>query len=265
MPQGPDSIPAALTIGGSDPSGAGGIQADLKVFSAFGVYGASVIAAVTCQNSCCVTDIKGLPGDLVERQFRCVTEDIGICSLKTGMLWDAGTVERICLLISGEAIKKVVVDPVIISSSGKRLMDYKGADLLRKELLPLALIVTPNIDEAGLLTGTDVKDMDGMKKAAKKISDLGAANVLVTGGHLEGRAADLFYNGLSFEVLDAPKLGNKEFRGTGCALSAAITAQLAKGSDLFSSIKSAKSYVTHAIKTGFPGLGRGMGILNHEK
>jgi len=255
----------ALTIGGSDPSGCGGIQGDLKVFSAFRVFGMSIVTALTCQNSMGVSEIEACPARLVLSQGESVFSDIPVDAVKIGMLSSAENVEAVAALLEKSGQGNVVLDPVLLSSSGKAMLDEDGVGLLVEKLIPLADIVTPNLREASVLAGMPVTDLNGMKSAAAAIREMGCACVLVKGGHLEGRAIDILFDGANYEEFDAERVGGGgDFRGTGCALSAAIAAGMAGGGGVSSSVKTAKAYVTGAIKTGYRGLGKGMGILNHN-
>lgn len=258
------TIKTALTIGGSDPSGCGGIQGDLKVFSSYGLFGTSVITAITCQNSSVVKEVVEMPASLVERQFYSIYDDITINSLKIGMLASSENVNIASKIISELSLKNVVLDPVILSSKGTPLLESKAINIMIDLLLPLVDIVTPNLDEAGELAGIKVDGIDGMQEAATNIKKLGPSYVLVKGGHLKGRAIDILYDGKKMEFFDSPRIEGPDFRGTGCALSAAITASLAKGDSIPKSVKESKGFISQAISKGFPNLGKGMGILNHN-
>lgn len=258
------NVKKVLTVGGSDPSGASGIQADIKVFSAYRVYGMSVITALTSQNSCGIKEIMRVPADILDHQFRTVHEDIDIDSMKIGMISSIENINILSGLLSELKLKNIVLDPVFASSSGTHLIEQEGIEKMIQRLFPLIDVITPNIDEASILSGIKIENPGDMKEAAKIIAGLGPSNVLVKGGHLKTRAIDIFYDGVKFETLDAPRLTEKEFRGTGCALSAALAAGLAKGSDMNTSVEKAKEFVARSIKTGYEDLGKGMGILNHN-
>lgn len=257
-------VKTALAIGGSDPSGAAGIQADLKVFAACGVYGMSVITAITSQNSCGVREVMPLPAESVASQYQAILEDIPADSTKIGMLATVEIITILSELLSEKTIRNVVLDPILRSSSGAMLIDVAAINVLVKTLFPLIDLVTPNIDEAAHLAGMEIACDDDMKKAARIIFDMGPKNVLVKGGHLKGRAVDILFDGRVFESFDGERLPGGEFRGTGCALSSAIAAALAQGRDLKSAVKEGKAFVRESIKTGFRDLGKGMGILNHH-
>ena len=258
------NVKTALTIGGSDPSGSAGVQADIKVFSAYRLYAMSVITALTSQNSTRVSEVVRVPAGTVSSQFRAIYEDLPIDALKIGMLASIENIEMVAALIEECKPRNIVLDTVFISSSGAHLIEEGGADIMVKRLFPLVDIVTPNIDEASLLSGLKIETPGDMKEAARVIKDMGPGHVFVKGGHLKGRAIDILYDGISFHTLDAPRITDKEFRGTGCALSSAIASGLAKGMDMRSSAEKAKDFVARSIKTGFEELGRGMGILNHN-
>ncbi len=217
----------ALTIAGSDPSGGAGIEADLKTFSAFGVYGMSVITAVTAQNSVGVQRVFDLAPEAVEAQLDSVLGDMGAVAAKTGMLWDRKTIAVVRRKIEEYKVRNLVVDPTMIASSGDPLVMAEDRDCLR-ELLPLATLVTPNLEEAEFLSGLQVKALGDMKKAAEAVHKLGANQVLIKGGHLEGDPVDMLYNGRVFIQFEGKRV-NVEAHGTGCAFSAAIAAVLPGG------------------------------------
>jgi hydroxymethylpyrimidine/phosphomethylpyrimidine kinase len=251
------SRPVALSIAGSDPSGGAGIQADLKTFHQFGVYGEAVVTLITVQNSLGVQRVHVLDPELVEAQIRAVIADIRPRAAKTGALGDArvaGAIARIVVDLDFP----LVVDPVMISKHGSLLGD--AADI--STLLSRAFLVTPNLHEASAICGFPVSDLASMRESAKFIAKLGAGNVLIKGGHLSGDAVDLLFTGAGeFHEFATPRIDTKHTHGTGCALSAAITAELAKGSALIEAIRAAKAFVTEAIRSN-PGLGAGSGPLN---
>ncbi len=254
-----NETPVALTIAGSDPSGGAGIQADLKTFHQFGVYGEAVITLITVQNTVNVERVECLDPELVLAQLRAVAADIPPRAAKTGALGNAGLVRA----IAREPFDfPLVVDPVMISKHGAPLMAEGAREALVAELLPRAFLVTPNVPEAESLAGFEVRDVDGMKRAAERIAELGARNVLIKGGHLEGRAVDLLFAGGRFHQMAADRVDTRHTHGTGCTYSAAITAELAKGSTLAHAAAHAKRFITEAIRTN-PGLGRGSGPVNH--
>jgi hydroxymethylpyrimidine/phosphomethylpyrimidine kinase len=252
----------ALTIAGSDPSGGAGIQADLKVFHQFGVYGEAAITLLTVQNSMTVARVETLDPDLVTQQILAVIEDIPPHAAKTGALGNAGIVRAVAALARG-FIFPLVVDPVMISKHGAPLVDASAREALLGELLPNAALVTPNLPEAAALAGIEVSTVEHMKESARRIHGLTGAKVLVKGGHLEGAALDVLYDGAAFHEYVCERFDTPHTHGTGCTYSAAITACLALGMALPDAAGRAKRYVTSAIRTN-PGLGSGCGPVNHH-
>jgi hydroxymethylpyrimidine/phosphomethylpyrimidine kinase len=255
-------IPKALTIAGSDSGGGAGIQADLKTFSAFRVFGMSVITAVTAQNSLGVQGVENLPPAFVARQLRSVLEDFGADAAKCGMLSTAPIIEAVAAELASHRIEKLVVDPVMVAKSGDQLLQPEARAALADRILPLALLVTPNLPEAEVLAGMRVAEPEDMEEAARRIHLLGPRYVLVKGGHLKGDATDLLWNGRDFTRFSTPRIDSQNTHGTGCTFSAAIAAGLARGQALGDAIRSAKAYVTRAIREGFKA-GRGVGQLRH--
>jgi hydroxymethylpyrimidine/phosphomethylpyrimidine kinase len=255
--------PVALTIAGSDPSGGAGIQADLKTFHQFGVYGEAAITLITVQNTRGVQRIECLAPDLVADQIRAVLDDIPPAAAKIGALGNCGIIEAVAALAAGFAFP-LVVDPVILSKHGVALLAPNAVDALKTRLLPYAFLVTPNLEEAALLTGAEVRNIADMRKAAERLATLGPRAVLVKGGHLgDGDATDvLLYQG-EFREFTSPRIATRNTHGTGCTLSAAITAGLASGRDLPEAVDRAKRYVTAAILSN-PQLGGGAGPLDHH-
>jgi len=263
------SVPKALTIAGSDSGGGAGIQADLKTFSAFRVFGMSVITAVTAQNSAGVQGVFNLPPEFVGRQIDSVLSDFGADAVKIGMLATAPIIGEVAGRLrayageaSGREPLRVVLDPVMIAKSGDPLLQPEARAALIKELLPLALLVTPNLHEAEALAGMPVATERDMEEAARRILALGPRNVLVKGGHLRDSATDILWNGRDLSRFTAPRLDSANTHGTGCTLSSAIAACLARGDALRDAISEAKAYVTAAIREGFQA-GRGVGALRH--
>jgi hydroxymethylpyrimidine/phosphomethylpyrimidine kinase len=255
-------VPVALTIAGSDPSGGAGIQADLKTFHQFKVYGQAVIALITVQNTVGVQRVECLAPDLVAQQIRAVLEDIPPGAAKTGALGNREIIHAVAELAANFPCQ-LVVDPVIVSKHGARLLAADAMDALKSALLPHAFLLTPNLEEAGMLTGLEVHDVAGMRVAAAKLAAMGPRAVLVKGGHLAGDATDvLLYQGEWLE-LTAPRTETRHTHGTGCTFSAAITAGLAKGQDLQTAVRKAKQYISAAIQSS-PGLGGGSGPVNHQ-
>lgn len=254
-------ISKALTIAGSDPSGGAGIQADLKTFSALRVYGMAVISALTVQNTRGVSNVMDVPSDIVAQQLDAVLTDIVPDALKTGMLANASIVEVVAGKVREYGLTKLVVDPVITSTSGARLLDTDAIEVLRQKLLPLALIVMPNLDEAQTLSGTD-----NTEEAARRIQKMGPQHVLIKGGHREGDAIDVLFDGKQFSYFRAQRISTQNSHGTGCVFSAAITAHLAAGKSVIEAVRLGKDFVTEAIRHGLSiGGGRGpcdpIGIL----
>ena len=255
-------LPTALTIAGSDSGGGAGIQADLKTFTAFGVYGMTVITSVTAQNTMGVLAIHDLPAPFVSRQLEAVLSDLPVDAAKTGMLSNAGIIRAVAEQLRGRIVKHLVVDPVMVAKSGHLLLQKEALTALRDMLFPLATVITPNIPEAEVITGLKIIHPDGMRRAAEKIRDLGPPHVLIKGGHLEGRAVDIFYDGKEFTELPADRIRTRQTHGTGCTLSAAIAAVLARGLAVSEAVLAAKDFITRAIRSA-PGLGHGHGPLNH--
>ncbi len=255
-------IPRALTIAGSDSGGGAGIQADLKTFSAFRVFGMSVVTAVTAQNSVGVQGVENLPPAFVAQQLRSVLSDLGADAAKCGMLSTAPIIEAVAATLAEYPIDKLVVDPVMVAKSGDPLLRPDARQALVTRILPLALVVTPNLPEAEVLAGMRVETRADMEEAARRIHALGPRYVLVKGGHLKGDAVDVLWNGREFTAFSAPRVESPSTHGTGCTFSAAITAGLARNEALGDAIRDAKAYVTKAIRDGFA-LGRGVGQLRH--
>ena len=255
-------IPRALSIAGSDSGGGAGVQADLKTFSALGVYGMTAITAVTVQNTQGVSGYQEIDPDTVASQVAAVLDDIGAGAVKTGMLASTGIIRAIAGALRGATIPNLVVDPVFVSKHGHALLREDAVDALKDELLPLATLVTPNTHEAAGLAGFEVDSRGDMVRAAEVILDFGCEAVLMKGGHLEGDvAADLLFHDGIHEWLEAPRIDTKNTHGTGCTLSAAITAYLARGEDLASAVRSGKTFVTEAIRHSLT-LGKGIGPVN---
>ncbi len=253
--------PRVLTVAGSDSGGGAGIQADLKTMLALGVHGMSVLTAVTAQNSLGVQGAWELPVDAVRAQYRSVVDDIGVQAVKTGMLASAALVETVAELLAGTDAP-VVVDPVGVSKHGDALLAAEALDSVRTELLPVATVATPNLDEVAQLTGVRVTDESGMRRAAEEILGFGPRWVVIKGGHLPGEAVDLLTDGSAEHWLRAPRHDNRHTHGTGCTLASAIASGLALGMDVPAAVQGAKTYVTGAIEAGFP-LGDGIGPVDH--
>jgi hydroxymethylpyrimidine/phosphomethylpyrimidine kinase len=253
----------ALTIAGSDSGAGAGIQADLKTFAAWGVYGTCAITAVTAQNTLGVTAVHPLPADIVTAQIEAVMADIGADSAKTGMLATAAIVEAVAAAAEALEIPLLVVDPVMVASSGESLLEPDGVAAMRSELLPRAFVVTPNAPEAALLANMPVRTLTDAREAARRIHAFGPHAVVVKGGHLPGdEVVDLLYDGREFVELTARRIPSDRTHGTGCTFSAALAAHLALGRSLHDAFSEAKRYVTKAIEAGLP-IGRSHGPLDH--
>jgi len=256
-------IPVALTIAGSDPSGGAGIQADLKTFHQFDVYGEAVITLITVQNSQSVRRVEWLAPDLVAEQIRAVVEDIPPAAAKTGALGSPEIVSAVAAEAASFGFP-LVVDPVMISKHGAPLMSAEARDQLVGDLLPRAFLVTPNLPEASALAEYPIATLDDAREAARRIRGLGPRAVLVKGGHFENTATDLLLDASgSWHEFPSARIDSPHTHGTGCTYSAAITALLAQGLDLVEAVGIAKGYITRAIATS-PGLGRGQGPVNHH-
>ena len=257
------TIPAALSIAGSDPSGGAGIQADLKTFHQMGVYAEAVITLITVQNTLHIHRVEVLDSNLVWEQIQAVITDIPPGAAKTGALGNRAVVEAVAAAAEGFGFP-LVVDPVMISTQGTPLMDDAALGALRSKLLPRAFVLMPNLAEAEALAGFPVRTVADMERAAKALAKMGARNVLVKGGHLKGDAIDVLYKeDGSLRLYAAPRIDTRHTHGTGCTYSAAVTAGLALELTLDQAVDRAKKFVTEAIRTN-PGLGRGSGPLNHH-
>ena len=249
-----------MTIAGSDAGGGAGIQADLRTFAAFGVYGMAAVTAVTAQNTYEVAGFDVMSPDLVERQLRCAAADINVDAFKTGMLCNREIVERVHDSIVTLELPNLVIDPVIASSSGTILLTEEGVAAMKRLLFPRASLITPNIAEAELLSDTGpVKNRCDMEVCGRKLLKTGCGAVLVKGGHLDGRPDDLLVTDSGILWLTGPERPKKRVRGTGCTLSAAIAALLAKGNSVREAVSDAKTFIDNAIEgSEFPGKGRGI-------
>lgn len=256
------SVPKALTIAGSDSGGGAGIQADLKTFTAFRVFGMSVVTALTAQNSVGVHGVFNVDPAFVARQIDVVLDDFGADAVKIGMLSTAAIVEAVAGRLRAHGQGHLVVDPVMIAKSGDPLLQPDARRALMRELLPLAEVVTPNLHEAAALAELPVATEAEMEEAARRIAALGPRTVLVKGGHLKESATDLLWDGRTLTRFVAPRLESTSTHGTGCTYSSAIAAGLARGRPLVDAIREAKAYVTAAIREGFQP-GRGVGALRH--
>lgn len=263
LPAGLDSIPKAMTIAGSDSGGGAGIQADLKTFAAHGVYGTSCLTAVTAQNTAEVLAIAEVPEEVVVHQIDGVMEDIGTDAAKIGMLSSASIIACVADRLEAWGVTNLVVDPVMVAKSGDALLQPNAVRALVTQLLPLALIVTPNVAEASVLSKIDVIDQSSAEAAARKIHSFGPRYVVIKGGHRETEAAtDLIFDGEGFTEISASRIRTKNTHGTGCTFSAAIAANLALGREPLDAIRAAKDYLTAAIAGSYV-VGSGHSPVNH--
>jgi len=256
-------VPVVLTIAGSDSGSGAGIQADLKTFAAHGVHGTSAITAVTAQNTLGVTAVQEVDLDVIAAQIDAVVEDMHPVAVKTGMLSSPEIVRLVAAKANEYGWQTLVVDPVMVASSGARLLRDEAVETYRTELLPLATVTTPNLLEATELTGIEIASFGDAREAAKAISVLGAKYVVVKGGHMEvaGESRDLLYDGRDFVEFGLPWIDTTSTHGTGCTFASAITAQLALGGDIESAFRSAKKFVWEAMNAAYP-VGQGHGPLN---
>jgi hydroxymethylpyrimidine/phosphomethylpyrimidine kinase len=256
------SIRKVLTIAGSDSGAGAGIQADLKTFAALGVYGTSVITAITAQNTIKVTKIFELSPELVGAQIDAVLQDIGADALKTGMLANAAIIQTTAAKIRQYDLKNLVVDPVMVAKSGDLLLRKDAIQALRSRLIPLAKVVTPNLPEAEELTAMKLTRTEKIEEAARRIIAMGAQSVVIKGGHRRGPAIDLFFDGKRSRALRSSRIRTRHTHGTGCTFSAAIAAELAKGKTVEEAVILAKKYITQAIREGFA-VGSGHSPVHH--
>lgn len=254
----------AMTIAGSDSGGGAGIQADLKTFQELKVFGTTALTAVTAQNTLGVQGVFPMEPEAVASQIQSVGEDIGTDALKTGMLFNAGIIQAVSEKIKQFGWEKVVVDPVMIAKGGASLLQQEAVSALKYHLLPLCLIITPNIPEAEVLTGMSIRSMDDKKEAAKRIHALGVKNIVIKGGHdtETNESVDILFDGKEFVFFSTPRIETNNTHGTGCTFSAAITAQLAKGSSVREAVSIAKEFIQAAIANPL-GIGNGHGPTNH--
>jgi hydroxymethylpyrimidine/phosphomethylpyrimidine kinase len=256
------TVPKALTIAGSDSGGGAGIQADLKTFSAFRVFGMSAVTAITAQNSVGVHAVHDVPPNVVEAQLDAVLGDFGADAIKIGMLSSAAIVDAVAARLRAHPGTPIVLDPVMIAKGGAPLLQPSARAALVGQMLPLAEVVTPNLPEAAVLAGIAVETEAHMEEAARRIHAQGARRVLVKGGHLGTSANDLLFDGRAFTRFAGEHIASTNTHGTGCTLSSAIAAGLAHGRALDAAVRDAKAYVTQAIREGFRP-GRGVGVLRH--
>lgn len=253
----------ALTIAGSDPSGGAGLQADLKTFAAHGVYGVSAVTAITVQTTEGVLESVALSGDRVSAQIEALAGDFSIAAVKLGLLASDAVVEAVAAAIASLDLPHVIVDPIVVASSGQRLLDADGVLTLRNELLPHAFVVTPNVPEAELLTGMPVRTRADMARAAEALHRLGPHAVVIKGGHLpDDDAVDVLFDGRTIHEFPAPRIAGAAAHGTGCAFSASLAAHLALGKSLLEAVAGAKAYVAGALEHRVT-LGKGAALLDH--
>ena len=259
----PARIPRVMTVAGSDSGAGAGIQADLKTFGALGVFGTCAVTIITAQNTLGVDAALATPTSLVEAQIDAIVADIGADAVKTGILPNAEIVRAVAQRLRFHSLSPVVVDPVLVSRTGARILNDEAVEAVRSKLLPLAAVATPNTDEALILTGVDAGSVEGAERAARlMVEELGAAAALVKGGRLEGPATDLLYDGSRFLYFETERIDTVNNHGSGCTLASAIAAGLARGLALPAAVQEAKDFVTEALRTSFP-VGRGHGPLNH--
>jgi len=252
----------ALTIAGSDSSGGAGIQADLKTFAAHGIYGLNVLTAVTAQNTCGVFAVQDISPQIIKAQLDAIYSDIAVHAVKVGMVSRHATIMALAEALPGYRPVNLVIDPVMVSKSGYQLLESEAKGALIALLLPLADLVTPNIPEAEEIVGHRITSLPEMEQAARHLVALGAGAALVKGGHLAGEAVDVLFDGETITHFSSPRIITVHTHGTGCTLSAAIAAQLAKGVPLIAAVRLAKAYVSLAIAHAFP-LGKGVGPTHH--
>ena len=261
-PTWPQTIPKALTVAGSDSGGGAGIQADLKTFAALGVYGTSALTAVTAQNTQEVVAIAEVPEEVVAAQIDAVLEDIGTDAAKTGMLSSAAIIATVADRLEAWGVANLVVDPVMVAKSGDRLLQIDAIDELKKSLLPLSLVVTPNLPEAEVLSGMTIHTEADARQAAAAIAGLGPRYVVVKGGHRRDAPIDIVFDGRDYVELHAERIETTNTHGTGCTLAAAIAAYLARGATPLDAIAAAKEFVTAALRSSYR-IGNGHSPVNH--
>lgn len=257
-------VPVALTIAGSDSGGCAGIQADLRTFAALGVHGACVICSLTAQNTLGVAGVFNVPAAFVGSQIDAVCEDLRVDAVKTGMLSTAENVEIVADRLARWQLRLAVVDPVMVATSGARLIDRKAIDVMVRRLFPLAAVITPNRQEAEALTGLDLASASALREAGKRLLEFGPRAVLIKGGH-DGdpdRSIDLLFSGDEVQAFSQPRINTPHTHGSGCTLASALAAGLAKGLDLPAATAAAKAFVTEALRRAYP-VGRGSGPLGH--
>jgi hydroxymethylpyrimidine/phosphomethylpyrimidine kinase len=258
------TIKKALTIAGSDSGGGAGIQADIKTFQELSVFGMSAITAITAQNTLGVQAVFPMTAEAVVRQIESIGDDIGVDALKTGMLFNAEIIEAVSEKIKKYNWTKVVVDPVMIAKGGASLLQKEAILAMKKFLLPVSMVITPNIPEAEVLTGMKIESGDDKKEAAKCLLEFGVKNVIIKGGHDENtnEATDVLFDGKEFNTFTSKRIPTKNTHGTGCTFSAALTAEIAKGASLYEAVTTAKGFIQAAIEEDLK-IGGGRGPTNH--
>ena len=253
--------PRVLIVAGSDSGGGAGIQADLKTVLALGGYGMTAVTALTAQNTQGVHEVMAVPPAFVRRQMRVVLDDLGADAIKTGMLKDAGIIAAVAEELPAGV--PLILDPVMIAKGGAALLDLQAIDALKQLLLPRTTVLTPNLPEAEALLGTEIIDLDGMKRAAELLLGLGPGAILLKGGHLPGEMVhDVLIDGRGLQLFSAPRIVSRHTHGTGCTLASAVATGLGAGLDLTDAVVRARDYVREAIRTA-PGFGHGHGPLGH--
>jgi hydroxymethylpyrimidine/phosphomethylpyrimidine kinase len=258
-------VAKALTIAGSDSGGGAGIQADLKTFQELGVFGTTALTALTAQNTLGVQGVFPQRLEVIEQQLNSVLSDIGTDAVKTGMLFSAEIIKLVSIMLQKYAVKNIVVDPVMIAKGGAELLQEEAVVALKKYLLPIATVITPNLPEAcKLLNRQTINSVEEMERAAIDLAEYGPTYIVVKGGHLtNNRSVDVLYDGTSFTYFDQERIETKHTHGTGCTFAAAITAELAKGKDIKEAVTTAKAFITAAIANGLS-IGGGIGPTNHS-
>ena len=256
-------VPRAITIAGSDSGGGAGVQADLKTFGALGVFGTCAITTLTAQNSLGVNAVLETPTSMIEAQIDAVVSDFGADAVKTGMLSSSEIIECVAERLGRHSLGPTVIDPVMVATTGSRLLREDAVEAMRTVLVPMATVVTPNSREAAVLTEVETESVEGLKAAARMlVEEMGATNALVKGGHMEGPATDVLYDGSEYMLFTSERIDTRNTHGTGCTLASAVAAGLAKGLEVPAAVQQAKDYVTAAIRTSFS-VGQGHGPLNH--
>lgn len=255
-------IKRVLTMAGSDASGGAGIEADLKTFCAFQVYGAAVITAVVAENTTGVQGIFSVPADFVSLQIKSVLDDIGADAIKIGMLFDAKIIEAVSETVGKYVPSNLVVDPVMLAKNGDPLLKKDARETLIKLIFPIASVVTPNLDEAEAICGGEIRNDEDIKNALKEIRSKGPAYVIIKGGHYGKEAVDFFYDGIEVTPIRGKRIESRNTHGTGCTFSSAIAALLARGFSPLEAARRAKLFIARAMENA-PGLGKGFGPLNH--